>query len=394
MSKRFLVTYCGVLLALSAFASDVLLPAFLLMQNELATGIEQVQAAVPVFLIASGVGQAMLGVASDRFGRRLIILIGLGLLVAGAVVGMLATSIEVVLLGRALQGFGGACGMVVARAALRDTHSGDDLARALAIASALFTIGPLLAPLTGVALMQIGGWRGIFAGVAVVGACLFLVALLRLQETNTTPDLAALRPSQLAASLRRVLADRQSRYFLGVGAIMHCSLVSLVANSPRLYQSGFQIDGVSYAALFSLTTPGIAIGLLANGWLIQRLGALRVTRLAAAMTASTALVTALVAATPQLTAITFTLLVFLFSTSFLVVIANSTSLALAPHKEIAGFVASLGGCVAQLTGSLYAMLTFGVFDGAIGPWATGQAVVTGLVLLAVCSYRQQPKAQA
>jgi MFS transporter, DHA1 family, multidrug resistance protein len=390
MSRSFIIAFCGLLLAVSALSNDILLPAFWAIEVELATSIERVQAVVPAYLIASGIGQAVFGVASDRFGRRPVIQVGLVLFLAGSLVGMLASSIEVLLAGRAIQGLGGACGVVVARAVLRDCYSGEDLARAMALAVGVFTLGPLVAPLLGVTLIQLGGWRATFAGIVLGGAGLLAASVLRLRETNAAPDLNAMQPARLAASFARVMRHPQSRFFLAIAAIMQCSIISLIANSPRLYKSGFGIDGATYAMLFALTTTGIAAGQIANNRLIPRLGTQGATRLAACMTAGASALMIALAGTPALTAGLFTSLIFLFTTSFLVIMANASSLILEPHRDIAGFVSSLYGCLTQLAGSLFAILTFPIFRGEIAPWAAGQFAVTGAVLLALLMYRPDP----
>ena len=209
MSRLFLIGFCGFLLALNAFSSDITLPSFAAMSRDLARPIEQVQLVIPVFLVGSAFGQLLFGPASDRFGRRPVILLGIALYMVGALVGFLAPSMGVVLAGRALQGFGSACCVVVARAVLRDTHEGSELARAMAMAMAIISFGPIMAPLLGFGLVVLGGWRGVFAGMALFGACLMTAGVWRLRETNRQPDPAALRPGRLWSSL-----GRQMMYFL------------------------------------------------------------------------------------------------------------------------------------------------------------------------------------
>ena len=161
MSRTFLVTFCGLLLTLGAFSCDIMLPAFWSMERELGAPIALVQAVVPVFLLSSACGQLLFGSASDRFGRRPVLLGGLACYLAGTALGLLAQSIDVVLAGRVLQGLGSACGVVVGRAILRDRHSGAALAQTMSLAMAIFAVGPILAPLLGYALVSLGGWRAV-----------------------------------------------------------------------------------------------------------------------------------------------------------------------------------------------------------------------------------------
>ena len=117
MPRSFLIPFCGVMLALNAFSCDMLLPAFYAIARDLDTGIERVQAVVPIFLAAAAIGQIFFGPASDRFGRKPVLLVGLVLYVVGSVAAMLAPNIEILYAARMSQGLGSACGVVLARAA-------------------------------------------------------------------------------------------------------------------------------------------------------------------------------------------------------------------------------------------------------------------------------------
>ena len=134
MSRPFLIVFCGLLLMLNAFSCDIMLATFWSLQQDFGAPIETVQSVIPVFLMSAGVGQLFAGPLSDRYGRRPIVIAGLGLYLAGLAVGLTAGDITMLLAGRSLQGFGSAFGIVVARAILRDTNSGLELARTMALA--------------------------------------------------------------------------------------------------------------------------------------------------------------------------------------------------------------------------------------------------------------------
>ena len=281
MSRTALIAFCGLLLSVSAFSCDITLPAFFSMQRELGTSIELVQAVVPIFLMAQAIGQMAFGPVSDRFGRRPVIVGGLGLYLAGTVIALLAQSIGAVHVGRAAQGFGSACGIAVGRAVLRDISHGPALAQAMALAMAIFALGPISAPLVGYGLVALGGWRAIFLGMALFASCLLAFALLRFKETNEKPDPDALRPGRLLHSLGRIASNRQSRYFLLVAAATQFGIISFVSNAPRFFKSAFGIEGLQFALLFAATGLGIILGQIANNRVIAELGVLATTRVAA-----------------------------------------------------------------------------------------------------------------
>jgi MFS transporter, DHA1 family, multidrug resistance protein len=387
VSRRALIAFCGLLLTVSAFSCDITLPAFWSMQRDLGAEIEWVQAVVPIFLMSQATGQIVFGPVSDRLGRRPVILGGLVLYLVGTVVALAAHSIGTVHIGRAAQGFGSACGIAVGRAVLRDISHGPALAQTMALAMAIFALGPISAPLLGYGLVALGGWRTIFLAMATFAIGLLLVALLRFKETHPAPDPQALRPRRLLQSFGRILANRQARFFLIIATATQFAIISFVSNGPRFFKSAFGIEGLDFALLFAATGLGIVGGQLANNRLIARLGVLATTRLAAGALVAVAAAIVLLSLAGALTGTLFAALMLLFNTSLLVVMANTASLVIDPHREIAGFASSAYGFFTQITGSTAAALTLPVFNGALLPWAMSLLGVMTAVFLALLAYR-------
>src|SRR5690606_33563375 len=121
-------------------------------QIDLGAAIESVQSTIPTFLFLSASAQLLFGPLSDRFGRRWALVAGLSCYLAGSLVAIASATIGGVLWGRALQGFGAGCAQAVPRAMLRDLHQGPALARSMALAMAIFSFGPIFAPLAGTVL--------------------------------------------------------------------------------------------------------------------------------------------------------------------------------------------------------------------------------------------------
>jgi DHA1 family bicyclomycin/chloramphenicol resistance-like MFS transporter len=127
-----------------------------------------------------------------------------------------------------------------------------------------------------------------------------------------------------------------------------------------------------------------------NALLIARLGVMAATRLASSSLAVVAVLIAVLTHTGTLSLISFAALMLIYNAAFLVVMSNSVSMIIDPHREIAGFASSVFGFASQLTGGVLVYLTFPIFKGSMGAWSLGILVITLTVTAAVWVYR--PKA--
>ncbi|MEP1209978.1 MAG: multidrug effflux MFS transporter [Rhizobiaceae bacterium] len=378
-----LVVFCGLLMTLSGFTTDIMLPAFTTMVTDLDTTLDLVQGTLAAFAFSFGIGQFFYGPASDRFGRRPAIAVGLTIFLAGSLFATFGPNIETVLIGRALQGLGGGAAPVLARAILRDTHSGTALARAMALSMAIFAIGPIIAPLLGYIVVEYLGWRSTFGCTGLLALGLLMFNWLRFRETNACPNPDALRAGNLWAAVRTIVSNRQSTYFLACGCLAYCALFTYISNAPRIYAASFGITGFGFAALFATTGLGIVLGQAVNRTLLPRLGILIVLRIASTILLTASAAITLFAWLDMLNVFGFTALMFCFNTSFLVVVSNTATLCLDPHPTLAGVASAFYGCITNTSGAVFIATTVGLVGISILHWGVGMVLTTALCALAI-----------
>jgi DHA1 family bicyclomycin/chloramphenicol resistance-like MFS transporter len=370
-----IVAFCGILIAASAISNDSTLPVLPDIVADLEASYPSVQMTITIYILTAGIGQIVWGPLSDGWGRRPVLAAGIGIYLLGCLVATLAPNVGVLLASRVLQGFGGAAALVVGRTILRDLFSGQELARHMATASAVFAAGPIVAPFLGGGFALLTGWRGVY-GVLAVLAGLALWTLTRLPETLPSKAAQPLSLPLLAGRLRRVFSNRQSRHFLAVGTVAMATMILIIASAPRLYDEMFGLTGLSFTIYFALHGTGIVVGQLANRRLILTVGTVGAMRVGAVVLIVSAGLLLATGITGTATAVTTTGLLILYATSFLVVFSNSAALVLDPHGDIAGFASSIYGVVTQGGAGLSATLLVALLGG-------GFTAITAC-LLAMC----------
>jgi DHA1 family bicyclomycin/chloramphenicol resistance-like MFS transporter len=169
ISDRALLILLAAIAALGPITTNLYLPALPSVREHFDASVAEVQATFSVSLVMFAFGILAWGPFSDRYGRRAAVLGGIGIMVAGAVVSLLAQSLDALIAGRALQAFGTAAGLVTARAILSDLYPAERMARTVASLTMVAVMGNALAPLLGGLIAVALGWRAIF-GVLVLAA--------------------------------------------------------------------------------------------------------------------------------------------------------------------------------------------------------------------------------
>ena len=166
------LAYLGILLAVGV---DISLPAFDELDIEFGLSDRGVSVGVvgTVYIVGMAIGQLVYGVASDRFGRRSTMLFGIGLYSLGVLLALFAPSLEVLLAGRLLWGFGAAAPFVLRQAIARDLYDGDRMAQIITIVTAVFLLGPIFVPILGAGILLIAPWQGVFAAALIASAVAF-----------------------------------------------------------------------------------------------------------------------------------------------------------------------------------------------------------------------------
>ena len=158
----FIITYLVLLSAFGSFVNDMYIPTLPAMVKAFHTNVPTVQLGLTFGMIGLGVGEMILGPFSDRWGRKPILMIALGVFAVGALCSVWSKTIHEFIWWRLVQGLGASGGYFLARTIPADMYRGQDLAKVMALVGAINGFAPASAPVIGGFVSRAVGWQGIF----------------------------------------------------------------------------------------------------------------------------------------------------------------------------------------------------------------------------------------
>jgi DHA1 family bicyclomycin/chloramphenicol resistance-like MFS transporter len=348
----------GLVTAVGPFAIDMYLPALPTIAADLGASTGATQMTLMSFFVAFGVCQLVYGPISDMVGRKPPLYAGLALFLVGALGCAAAPSIGWLIAFRFVQGAGASAAAVIPRAVIRDLHTGPDATRLMAFIMLVFSVSPILAPLTGSALIVPFGWRAVFIAVILAAILSLVMTATLLPETRPPAERRPVRLASLMEGFGRLLRNGR---FLGLTFIAGFALAGLftfLAGSSFIYIGHFGLTPTQYSLAFSVNAIGFIGSSQFAAPLGARYGAERVVK--AAVSAHAFLALALFALTAAGVDSIFVLAGMLFAAFACLglVVPSSMSLALDDHGPIAGMAAALGGALQMLAaGTVIAVMS-------------------------------------
>lgn len=234
------------------------------MPGELNTTASNIQMTIGVMTFGVALGQLFGGPISDTMGRKMPLIVGNLLCVISSIICAYAPSIEILLLGRFLQGLTGSVGVVISKAIARDFASGQELTKLFALLMMVNGLAPVIAPLVGGQLLLITTWRAIFIILAVFSAILLLGSLLFREslpkEKRVTGGLATATKNYFTLIKDKRFLGQSLIQFFAFGAFF-----AYISGSSFVYQNIFQLSAQEFSYLFGINSCGIILASAISG---------------------------------------------------------------------------------------------------------------------------------
>lgn len=183
-TSRVVLLLLVVMTGIAPISLYILVPALPVLATTFGRDISIAQMTVSLYMVGIALSQLIMGPLSDKFGRRPVLLGGLALMVAASVACIFAETLPQLIAARFFQALGGASGMVVSRAIIRDIYQRDRVASMISLVVAALMIGQMVSPLTGGLIETAFGWRAIFYAVTIGALAVAVGIAIALPETR------------------------------------------------------------------------------------------------------------------------------------------------------------------------------------------------------------------
>jgi DHA1 family bicyclomycin/chloramphenicol resistance-like MFS transporter len=260
----------ALLSATAPLATDMYLPGLPIMSESLGTSTVGVQLTLTTFMAGLGIGQLITGPLSDGWGRRRLLVIGTIVLALSSAVCALAPTVEVLIAARAIQGFSGGIGIVLARAVIADRTSGHESARLFSVMMIIGGIAPIAAPVIGGALLDPIGWRGIFWVLTGASIAMLVGVLVFIPETLPPEKRHGGGFAALAGNFGYVLGNRRFIGYAAAFALGFGAMFAYISASPFVVQNVLGMSATQFSLVFAANSVGLVTANIINTRLIGR----------------------------------------------------------------------------------------------------------------------------
>lgn len=271
-SKLEFIALMASLMSVVALSIDALLPA--LEHIGISIGIQDTtdnQLLVTMIFLGLGFGQLIFGPISDSLGRKPVIYMGFGVFVIASFICVTATNIETMVLGRILQGIGLSAPRTISIAMVRDSFSGDYMAKIMSFIVVIFILVPVIAPAIGKIILDAYGWRAIFNSQLFVGLLIMIWLWRRQPETLSVEKRRKFKLSLFIEGAKEFIKFRQAIVFTLISGFVTGSFMVYLSASQHIFQVQY---GLTEEFPFIFAGLAIAVGFATflNGTFVMRLG--------------------------------------------------------------------------------------------------------------------------
>ncbi len=349
-SRLEFIALMASLMSIVALSIDALLPA--LEHIGISIGIQDStdnQLLVTMIFLGLGFGQLIFGPISDSLGRKPVIYMGFTVFVIASFICISATNIETMVLGRILQGIGLSAPRTISIAMVRDSFSGDYMAKIMSFIVVIFILVPVIAPAIGKLILDAYGWKAIFNSQLIVGVLIMIWLWKRQPETLPKENRTTFKLSSFIAGAKEFVKHKQAVVFTLISGFVTGSFMVYLSASQHIFQEQYGLTE-EFPYIFAGLAIAVGFATFLNGTFVMRFGMYKLVSIFTVVFTLIPLAYALLyfnsSVNPSIGVfLTFCGLEF-FALGFL--FGNLRALAMQPVGHIAGVGAAINGFVSTI----------------------------------------------
>jgi DHA1 family bicyclomycin/chloramphenicol resistance-like MFS transporter len=277
---RAFVGVIAALMATNALAVDAMLPALGRIGASLGlAAANERQWVVTSYLLGFGAAHIVYGTLADRYGRKKMVYVALGIYIVASLGAACARSFETMILARVVEGIGAAGTRVLAVSIVRDCYAGRRMARVMSLSLLVFLGVPVLAPSVGQVIMLFAPWPWIFVFLAGFAAVVWVVIAWRLPETLHEADKRPIAFSGILQAARAIFSARVSVGYTLALSLVVGGMFGFINAAQQVFTDVFHQPRL-FTVIFALIAGGIAVASVVNARLVDRLGSRKISHTA------------------------------------------------------------------------------------------------------------------
>jgi DHA1 family bicyclomycin/chloramphenicol resistance-like MFS transporter len=379
------------LMSIVALSIDALLPAL----SDIGISINSLsstdhQLLITMIFLGLGVGQLFFGPLSDSFGRKPIIYIGFFIFIVASFICVFAESLEVMLIGRILQGVGLSAARTISIAIIRDTYEGNYMAKVMSFVTAFFILVPVIAPAFGKVILDHMGWEAIFYMQVFFAIVIGFWFWKRQKETLHEKYKVKFTSRVFLNGLKELLKHKETIACTTISGLITGAFLVYLSSAQHVFEDQYNLKE-TFPYLFAALAVSIGTSTFLNGTLVLRFGMrkLAIIALITFTSLSIGYVTLFWgSANPSvLILMTFLSLIF-FCLGF--IWGNMRSIAMEPIGHIAGIGAAITGFISTVVSIPIATFIGSYVTMTVLPLFVGFSACGVLAIVIFLSFRQGP----
>ena len=379
-STTFLLISLGMASAMGPFVTDFYLPALPQLTTVFSTTSSAIQMSLTLCLIGLAIGQLFIGPISDKYGRKMPLIVSMVIFSLATLCCLLTTDIYIFLACRFLQGLSGAGGIVISKSVASDLHTGKELVHFFAVLGCVQGIAPICAPFLGGLLLSISDWQGIFYTLFGIG---IVLSLIFIPFHESLPD-ERRQKSSIYSGLKHYktfFTHKEFMVYMVILTLTQGILFIYISSSTFIFQQTYGLSALLYGVCFGLNSLAIMAGSLFAG----RIGDPARTLNVGEWGAFIAVIVSAACIAAQLPFLLIELSIWAMLFFMGIIFTMATTLALDLERNNAGSASALIGFFSFLAGGIAAPIT-GM--GNMLYSTAGILAVFGLLLLGAGYYRR------